>query len=57
MSFTIAVSFQQLEMSVSLRRTRQLTSVCFAATSFPRKEANDPRLRRRWNPKDSAQIT
>ena len=37
----------------SLRRVQWLTSVCFAATSFPRKEANDQRIRRRWNPDDS----
>ena len=39
--------------TISLRRFHRLTSVCFAATSFPRKEANDQRLCRRWKPNDS----
>ena len=35
---------------ISLRRIQRLTSVAFGATSFPRKEANDLRLCRCWNP-------
>ena len=42
---------------LSLRRTHPLTSVAYGATSFPRKEANDSRLRRSWEPDDSAHKT
>ena len=48
---------QGLNTSSSLRHFQQLTSVAYGATSFPRKEANHLRLRRQWNPNDSAQIT
>ena len=46
-----------LNTSSSLRHFQQLTSVAYGATSFPRKEANDQRRSRQWNPKDSTPIT
>ena len=44
-------------LTISLRRTYPLTSVCFAATSFPRKEAIHQQLRCNWNPNDSIHKT